>query len=73
MNIKKGQVHAQLSKAEVAASDDKDELHYIHHQNLPDLSWKTCLLIDSESNVDIFNSSELLTDIHKAKNPQSAL
>ena len=54
---KRGQVHTQLSKAQIEESDVENELGYIYHQNLLGLNWKTCLLIDSESSIDIFNNN----------------
>ena len=49
--------------------DDEEELGYIYHQNITGLTWKTCLLIDSKSSVDIFNNRKFLTGIHKVKKP----
>ena len=42
---------------------------YIYHLNLKGLEWKTCLLIDSKSSVDIFNNADFPTKIHRAKKP----
>ena len=57
-----------MSKSDIE-EDEEDELGYIYHQNIPDLSWKTCLLINSESSVDIFNNAKLLIDILQIKKP----
>ena len=58
-----------MTGSEFDETDTEDELGYVYHQRLPGLDWKTCLLINSESSVDIFNNSELLTNIHPAKKP----
>ena len=63
---KKGQVHTQMAGTNIKESDVEDELVYVYHQSLPGLNWKTCLLIDCKSSIDIFNNAELLTKIHPA-------
>ena len=40
--LKKAQVHTQMTKTEFKESDVEDELGYIYHQRLPSLNWKTC-------------------------------
>ena len=68
--INKGQVHTKVSNSLHEEKDEEregGELGYVYHQNLIGLMWKTCLLIDSESSVDILNDSELLTRMYKAK------
>ena len=67
--VKKDQVYTKLCDIEVETSDDEDELGYIYHQNLLGLKWKTCLLMDSESSINIFNNPKLLTEIYQAKKP----
>ena len=47
-------VHAEITD-EINEEEGK-ELGYIYHQNSTGLSWKTCLLIDSKSSIDIFNN-----------------
>ena len=65
----KAQVYTQLCDIEVKTSEDENEFCYIYHQNLLGLNWKTCLLINSESSIDIFNNPKLLTEIHQVKKP----
>ena len=69
---KKGQVHTQMIELDIE-DEEGDQLGYIYHQNLPGLNWNSCLLIDIESSVDIFNNSELLNDIHQAKKTKITL
>ena len=66
-----GQVHTQVAEDTFEGEEESegDEMGYIYHQNLPGLIWKTCLLIDSESSVNIFNNKDFLTRIYKAKKP----
>ena len=63
---KKGQVHTQMVELDIE-DEEGDQLGYNYHQNLLGMNWNTCLLIDSKSSIDIFNNSELLTNIHHAK------
>ena len=58
-----------MTGSEVHESDTDDELGYVYHQSLPGLDWKTYLLINSESSVDIFNNAKLLNNIRPAKKP----
>ena len=58
-------VHTQVT--DEMNEEEDEELGYIYHQNSSGLSWKTCLLIESESSVDIFNNGKYLTKIHKVK------
>ena len=61
------QVHNQVT--EDLESEGEEELGHIYHQNFSGLVWKTCLLIDSESGMDIFNNDYYQTGIHKIKKP----
>ena len=64
--MKQGQVHTQLIESDVEEEeDDDDELGYVYLQNLPCLDWSTCLLIDSEGSVEIFNNADVLTMIRQ--------
>ena len=47
--------------------DEEEELQYICHQNSNGLVWMACLLIGSESSMDIFNNNDYLKGIYKAK------
>ena len=47
--------------------EKEDELGYVYIQNLQGLDWSTCLLINSESSVDIFKNAILLTKIHQVR------
>ena len=67
--LKKAQVHTQMTGSEFNENEAEDELGYVYHKRLWGLDWKACLLIDSKSSVDIFNNAELLTDICTAKKP----
>ena len=58
-------IHNQIM--EDINDEDKKELGCIYHQNLMGLTWKTCLLINSESSVDIFNNAKYLNQSHKVK------
>ena len=62
----KSHVHTQIIKLD-NEDEDEGEYGYVYHQSFPGLNWSTCLLIDSESSVDILNNAELLTSIHQAK------
>ena len=60
-------MHKQVSKKLHKQEDDEakcNELGCNCHQNLPGLMWKTCLVIESESSVDIFNNAERLTGVN---------
>ena len=46
-------VHTQLEAISNKSEEDEEELGYVYHQNTTGLVWKTCLLIDSESSVNI--------------------
>ena len=67
--LKKALVHTQMTGSKFNESEAGDELGYVYHQRLLGLDWKTCLLIESKSSVDIFNNAELLTDMYPAKKP----
>ena len=66
-NGKKSQVHTQMTGTEFNKTDTEDKLGYVYHQRLPGLDWKTCLLINSESSVDVYNNAKLLTNMHPVK------
>ena len=65
-DMKQGQVHTQLIESNVE-DEEEDKLGYVYLQILRGLDWSTFLLIDSGSNVDIFNKADLLTKIHQVK------
>ena len=47
-------VHTQLEATSNESEEEEKELGYVYHQNTTGPVWKTCLLIDSKSSVDIF-------------------
>ena len=61
------QRHATKRIKSDVEDEEEDKLGYVYLQNLPGLDWSTCLLINSESSVDIFNNADLLTKIHHVK------
>ena len=64
-----GSFHTQVTKDTYEGEEESEEseIWYVYHQNLAGLIWKTCLLIDSEISINVFNNLEYLTGIHKVK------
>ena len=63
------QVHTQLEVMLNESDGEEEELGYVYHQNSTGLVWKTCLLIDSKSSIDIFNKKDYLKGVHETKKP----
>ena len=54
------QVHTQLEANLNEDDDQEEELGYIYHQNMNGIVWKSGILIDSKSSINIFNNKEYL-------------
>ena len=49
--------HLHTQKTNDVDEEHNEEFGYIYHQNNSGLPWKTCLLIESESSINIFNKN----------------